>query len=180
MVASIDQAGYTIRAEVPFTANVTELKPTITYIGKAITVPGGDDKTADPLTDTGRDFTTAQTYTVKDQSGAGQPYAVTVIRKSSVDVSFTGEAENGIILRSSFNRTTGFIEVAIDTTRAAAPYEWYLDGVRQPVSNTQDVFTLHAGDGTLIPGRHEIMVSGMIGGLHYTGKMYFVVSGDTK
>jgi hypothetical protein len=180
VVASIDQAGYTIRAEVPYTAVITGLKPTITYIGKSITVPGESDKTADPFTDTGRDFTAAQTYTVKDQNGAGQPYTVTVIRKSSADVSFTGEAENEIIRSSSFDKEKGIVEVVIATEKAAAPYEWYLDGVRQPVSNTQAVFTLHVGDGTLTPGRHEITVSGMIGGLHYTGKMYFVVSGDTK
>jgi hypothetical protein len=62
----------------------------------------------------------------------------------------------------------------------AGPYEWYVDGLKQPVPNTQNIFALNVGDGTFTPGRHEIMVSGKKGGLHYTGKVYFTVSGGTK
>jgi hypothetical protein len=51
-----------------------------------------------------------------------------------------------------------------------------VDGVKQAVSNTTAIFTLNVGNGSFIPGRHEIMVSGMKNGLHYTGKVYFVVS----
>jgi hypothetical protein len=179
-VASIDQAALTITAEVPSAAVITALRPTFTYIGRSIAGPSGGDKTANPFTDTPRNFSGDQIYTVKDQSGAGQSYTVTVIRKSVVGVNFTGEADSAIIANNTFNQSTGVITVTVDTAAVALPYEWYLDGVKQPVPNTQTVFTLGVGDGTFIPGRHEITVSARKGGLHYTGKVYFTVSGGTK
>jgi hypothetical protein len=179
VVASIDQIAHAITAEVPFAADIGALKPTLTYIGRTIAGPLGADQTANPYTDTPRNFSGPQTYTVKDQSGAGQPYTVTVIRKSSVGVSFTGDLENTIIASSNFDQNTGVITVTVDTAAAAAPYEWYLDGVKQPVSNAAATFTLKVGDGTLIPGRHEILVSGRKNGLHYTGKVSFTLAGGS-
>jgi hypothetical protein len=180
VVASIDQTGHTITAEVPFAANISALKPTLTWIGRSITGPGGGDQTANPFTDTSRNFSGPQTYTVKDQNGAGLPYSVSVIRKSPITVNFTGETDRTIIADNGFDQTTGVITITVNTTNVDPPYEWYLDGVKQPVPNTQTSFTLSVGDGTFIPGRHEIMVSGKKGGLHYTGKVYFTVSGGTK
>jgi hypothetical protein len=103
-----------------------------------------------------------------------------VIRKSSINVDFTGEAEDEIISANTFDQSTGVITVTVDAAKAASPYEWYVDGVKQNVPNTQSIFTLNVGDGTFIPGRHEIMVSGRKDGLHYTAKVYFMVSGGTR
>jgi hypothetical protein len=181
VVASIDQTGHAITAEVPFTADIRALKPTLTYIGRSLADPSGGRKTANPFTDdTARDFTGAQTYTVADQKGAEQPYTVRVIRKSSVGVSFTGDAENTIVGSRSFDQSAGVITVSVDTSKAEAPYEWYLDGVKQPVPGDRDTFTLNVGDGALIPGGHELLVSGRKNGLHYTGKIAFTVAGGSK
>jgi hypothetical protein len=180
VAASVNQSTYTITAEVPFTADLSQLRPTLTYIGKSIAGPSGGDKTANPYTDAPRDFSNNQIYTVKDRKGAGQFYVVTVIRKSSVTVQFEGETEKDIIVSKDFNQTTGVFTVTVNTANVNSPYEWYLDGVKQPVSNTEAVFTLNVGNGTFTPGKHEIMVSGQKDGLHYTGKAYFTVSGDTK
>jgi hypothetical protein len=181
VVASIDQGAHVINAEVPFAADISALKPTLTYIGKSIAGPSGIGTTANPFTDTPRDFSGSQTYAVKDQLGAEQGYVVRVTRKSSVGVSFAGDAESAIIGSSAFDQSSAVVTVALDPgSGVSPPYEWYLDGVKQPVSTTQDSFTLNVGDGTLIPGRHEIMVSGRKNGLHYTGKVYFTVSGGTK
>jgi hypothetical protein len=180
VVASINQDDHTITAEVPFSANTGSLKPTLTYIGKSVAGPSGGGKTANPFTDTPRDFTAGQTYTVTDQNGEEQSYTVRVIRKSSVEVSFTGEADAAIIADSVINQDTGVMTITLNTAAVAGPYEWYLNGVKQPVPSTQDTLTLNVGDGTFIPGRHEIVVSGRKNGLHYTGKVYFMVGGDTK
>jgi hypothetical protein len=179
VVASIDQAAHTITADVPFTATVTALKPTLTWIGRSIAGPSGGDKTANPFTDTARNFTSSQKYTVKDQDGAEQDYTVTVILKSSVGVSFSGDVENTIISSSDFDQNTGVVTVTVNSG-IESPYEWYVDGVKQPVPTTQDTLALNVGDGAFIPGRHEITVSGKKDGLHYTGKVYFTVSGGTK
>jgi hypothetical protein len=180
VAAAIDQSGHVISAELPFSAQIGRLKPTLTYIGKSVAAPTGGDKTVNPFTDTPRDFSGPQKYTVKDQEGNAQEYTVQVIRKSSVAVGFTGEEENSIIRSSAFDPGTGLVTVAVDTAMVSGPFEWYLDGVKQPVSNTRDSFTVNAGDGALLPGRHEVLVSGTKNGLHYTGKVYFTVSGDAK
>jgi hypothetical protein len=72
VVASIDQTTHTIAVEVPFTAIISDLKPTLTYIGRSIAGPSGGDKTANPFTDAPRNFSGSQTYAVKDQSGVEQ------------------------------------------------------------------------------------------------------------
>jgi hypothetical protein len=178
VIGSIDQAAHTITAAVPNgTASLANLTPTITYIGKSITPPSSPTQTANPFVDTGRNFTSPLTYTVNDSGGGTQPYTVTVTEQSAVNVSFTGE-KDVVFADSTYNQSTGIVTVTIYTDKGVtAPYEWYVDGVKQAVSSTATVFTLNVGNGSFIPGRHEIMVSGMKGGLHYTGKLYFVVSG---
>jgi hypothetical protein len=182
-VGSIDQDSHTITVEVPSTATVTGLKPTITYLGKSITVPSASGTTtANPFTDTvGVSFTGPQNYTVTPQSGgAGQPYTVTVIRRTAVTVTFEGDVDRDVIASNTFDQSTGVITITVNNSAGSgveSPYEWYVNGVKRTVpDNTAITFTLNVGNGSFIPGRHEIMVSGRLNGLHYTGKVYFVVA----
>jgi hypothetical protein len=173
--AAVDQSAYTITAEVPYTADLTNLAPTLTYIGRSVAGPSGGDRTANPFTDTGRNFTGDQIYTVKDQAGASQSYTVRVIRRSSVRVDFTGDRDTAVIKSNALDQSTGVIKFEVNTANVDPPYDWYLDGVKQGASGA--TFNLVVGDGSLAPGRHEVMVSGKKNGLHYTGKSSFTVSG---
>jgi hypothetical protein len=179
--AAVDQINHTITATVPYTADISSLRPTITYLGRSIAGPTGGDKTANPFTDdTSRNFSSSQTYTVKDRGGNGQAYTVTVIKQTAVDVTFTGEADRTVIAGNTYDQRTGIITITVNNSAAGIgpPYEWYIDGVKQAVSTTETVFTLNVGNGSFVPGRHEITLSGRRGGLHYTGHVYFTVSGD--
>jgi hypothetical protein len=176
-VGSIDQGAHTITVAVPNGTSLTGLTPTITYIGKSITPQGGSAQTANPFTDTAtQNFTGAQTYTVNDTGTGTLDYVVTVIVQSAVNVSFTGETDV-VFASSTYDQSTGVVSVTIDTSKGVtAPYEWYVDGVKQAVSANTNPFTLNVGNGSFIPGRHEILVSGWKGGLHYSGRVAFVVS----
>jgi hypothetical protein len=180
VVAAINQDDHTITATVPSTAGITALAPTITYIGRSIEGPAGGEKTANPFTGAAENFTAGKTYTVKDQSGAPLPYTVTVERQSSVTVTFTGETDVTAIDANAYDQSTGIITVTVKTGTIASPYEWYVDGVKQAVSTSETTFTLNVGGGNFTPGRHEITLSGIKGGLHYTGRVYFTVAGGSK
>jgi hypothetical protein len=173
-VGSIDQGSHTITVSVPSIADVTGLTPTLTYIGRSISGPGESGQTANPFTGASQDFgTPGKTYIVQDQGGSTQAYTVTVIRQSQVDVAFTGEGEQTFVT-NAFDPATGIVTVEIASgSGVTGPYEWYVDGVKQ--SSTGARFTLNVGNGYTL-GRHEIMVSGMMGGLHYTARAAFTVS----
>jgi hypothetical protein len=161
---------------VPSTAAINSLRPTITYIGKSITDPSGGSNTTNPFTDsTGRNFSLSQIYTVEDQNGNTAAYTVTVIKRDGFTAAFEGEKEQTIIAANTFDPATGSITVTIKSDEIAGPYDWYIDGVKQGVSDS--TFTLNVGNGSFYPGRYELMVSGTKNGLRYTGKVYFVVSG---
>jgi hypothetical protein len=180
VVASIDQSSHDITAEVPYTADISGLAPTITWIGKTIAGPTEGEKTANPFTDIARDFSSSQTYIVTDQNSATLSYTVTVTRQSAVTVTFEGEVDYTVIADHTFDQATGLVTVTVNddpSTGVSPPYEWHVNGAKQPVSPTETSFSLSVGDGSFIPGRHEIMVSGRKNGLHYTGKVYFLVAG---
>jgi hypothetical protein len=171
-VGSVDQTGHTIKVLVPNNADITTLAPTITYIGKSITEPAGTEQTTNPFDGTGKNFSTPQTYIVKDRDGGTQGYIVTVTKQSPVDVDFDGERDIAVA-GSVFDPGTGIVTVTVDTGKVSAPYEWYVDGILQAAAG--NVFTLNVGNG-FTPGRHEIMVSGIKDGLHYTSRVSFTVS----
>jgi hypothetical protein len=173
IAGSIDQEDHTIMVKVPSNANTSGLMPTLTYIGRSIKEPGGSEQTVNPFTGTAKDFDSSQTYTVTDQSGNQLSYTVTVIKQSYAEVKFEGETDLAFA-GNVFDQHTGVVTVTVDTKEINSPYEWYVDGVKQPVGEA--IFTLNVGNGALSPGRHEIMVSGKKDGLHYTGKVYFTVS----
>jgi hypothetical protein len=173
-VGSIDQDGKTVTVTVPNTADITNLIPTLTYIGKSVTEPGGSAQTANPFTGAGKSYDAGQTqnYIVNGQNSPGQGYTVHVIKQIAETVDFTGETDI-VFASSTFNQQTGVITVTVDTGQGVtAPYEWYVNGVKQVAIGEQ--FTLSVNGFT--PGKHEIMVSGRKNGLHYTGKVYFTVS----
>jgi hypothetical protein len=174
-VAAINQDSKTITATVPNTAVISSLTPAITYIGKSIRAPGGVSSADNPFTDAGKNFSGPLTYTVEDQNGATVSYTVTVIRKSGFTVRFEGEAERRVIAANTFDSTTGIVTVTIDTGAVDGPYSWYIDGVKQGASGS--TFTLNVGNGSLYPGRYEIMAEGTKDRLQYTGKVYCVVAG---
>jgi hypothetical protein len=183
-VGSIDQSTKTITVVVPpdttdMSADITGLSPTITYIGRSITAPTvSGTSTENPFTDTEPlDFSFDKAYTVNPQNGAGQTYNVTVIKQSPVTVTFEGDVDQTVVASNTSSGGVITITVNNDASNGVAPpYEWYVDGIKQSVSSTATTFTLNVGNGTFIPGRHEITVSGKKDGLHYTGKVYFAVS----
>ncbi|MDR0644608.1 MAG: DUF5018 domain-containing protein [Treponema sp.] len=175
VVASIDQENRTITATVPAAADISSLVPTLTYIGKSIIEPSGSERTSNPFTGAAKDFSTTQTYTVKNQIGLPQSYTVQVTKQKLGAVTFTGEAEKTVIDTYTFDQQTGVVTVTVDDTVISAG--WYLDGHKQALGDDTKSFTLNTGDGSLTPGRHEIMVSGKHSdGLYYTGKVYFEVA----
>jgi hypothetical protein len=175
VVGAINQGSHEITAVVPPSSDISALIPTLTYIGNSIAGPGGNYQTVNPFTDTARNFSGGQTYTVKAQNNDTQAYTVKVIREEAVNVGFIGETEGQVINSHSFDQSTGILTVTINND-ISPPYEWYVDGIKQAVSSTEKEFTLNAGDGSFTPGTHEIMVSGKKNGLHYTGKLSFAVS----
>jgi hypothetical protein len=76
-----------IKVILPANSSLTGLGPSITYIGESITPPRGTPQTADPYTDSRRDFTgsqdSPQIYTVRAADGSVQPYAVEVYVKTA-------------------------------------------------------------------------------------------------
>jgi hypothetical protein len=182
VAAAIDQDNHTITAMVPHTADIRSLNPVITYLGRSIAGPTGGDKRVNPFTDLARNFETPQAYTVKSQDDDAQTYTVTVLRQSLVTAVFEGEVDRSIIASNNFDQTTGIITIIArnDAGGVDPPYEWYVDGVKQAVSTTDTTFTLNVGTGNFTPGRHEILLSGIKEGLHYTGRVYFTVAGGSK
>jgi hypothetical protein len=182
VVAGINQDDHTITATVPNAADINSLRPVITYLGRSIAEPAGGDKTTNPFTGAARNFSVPQTYTVKDQDGRAQSYTVTVTRQSSVAARFEGETDRSIIASNSFDQNSGVISITArnDDGGVVPPYKWYVDGVMQAVSATETTFTLNVGTGNFTPGRHEILLSGIKDGLHYTGRVYFTVTGGSK
>jgi hypothetical protein len=178
VVASIDQTTKIISAAVPSTADISALKSVITYIGQSITSPSGPpSSTANPFTDsTGRNFGLSQQYTVNAAGGGSETYTVNVTKQSAFTVRFDGETDIQFIT-PEFDQNTGILTVTVNDTNVDPPYDWYIDGVKQVVPADTKIFSVNLGNGSFYPGRYEIMVSGKKNGLHYTGKVYFVVSG---
>ncbi|MDR1307305.1 MAG: DUF5018 domain-containing protein [Treponema sp.] len=77
-VGVINAASHVISVKVPYGTNLSALKPTITYLGASITPPGGTPRTANPLTDSGRNFSSPVTYTVTAGDDSKQDYTVRV------------------------------------------------------------------------------------------------------
>jgi hypothetical protein len=182
-VGQIDQKLHTIEVVVPRSAVRSSLAPTLTYIGASITPPGGTAQTANPYTDSPRNFTGSQVYKVTATDGSAQDYTVTVDfeeQNTNVSVTFQGITDPAL-LSTSFSQSAGIVSLVLTVSPSyGAPYEWYLDGRRLNVSGTEPRLDLSTAG--LQPGQHEVVVvvtktAGVAAGYptHYTNKVYFLV-----
>jgi hypothetical protein len=181
-VGAIDQDTHTIEVILPASAagSRASLAPTVSYIGASLTPPAGQAQTANPLTDVPRNFTGPLTYRVNAADGTSQAYTVRVtMSEQNVGgtVTFRGISDPDLI-RTSFDQSTGTLTLTLNTVSGyGPPYEWYLDGGKLGVSNTEPRLTLRTAD--LQPGQHEVVVvvaktgSGLV---HYTNRVYFLVN----
>jgi hypothetical protein len=177
-VGQIDQAAYTVTVRVPHGTDRSALSPTIAYIGASLSSGGDPPQTANPLTEAPRDFSAPRTYRVTARDGTVRDYTVTVsLEEQNLrgNVSFLGISDPGL-LETNFDQNTGLITIRVkDVSGYTAPYEWYLDGQKYPVTNTEKTLILKVAGRP--PGQHEVVLTATgPGGLHYTGKIYFLVS----
>jgi hypothetical protein len=197
IVGQIYQAAHTIEVIVPHGAwsSIDSQSPTITYFGASIAYSGPSAKTApvtvNPFPDSPHTFTAAThdnpiTYTVTATDGSTQDYAVIVSAADEnlhVNVNFVAISDATGLLSYVFNKDSGLVTVSIDTAAATAggfssPYKWYLEGKDYPAVNTETTLVIQTRD--LDPGhQYELVletVKGGPSGLHYTSKLYFVIT----
>jgi hypothetical protein len=199
VVGQINQDTASIEVRVPHSAtDLTGLKPTITYLGKSLgygTVSGssstvdtntGSVGQTDTFTETtSRDFTNSVYYTVTAWDDSTQEYKVTVTKIPEVSISY-GSLRDDKFTEEKFAQGTGLLTVSIITAPTyfpqlaptysyTQPFDWYVDGVKYPVSSTQKTLSLKTTD--FQPGRHQITVSATRSSdkKHYTNVVYFDV-----
>jgi hypothetical protein len=204
VVGQIDQETHTIEVKVPHTATTLTLAPTITYLGKSVSFNGTPPNTdtapagqkGNTYTDTtARDFSasgvTPLVYTVT-MSDPGpdniQEYTVKVSKIPEVTISYDGPRDDKFT-EESFDQSTGLLTVtildkitdlfplgaSINTYKYGPSYGWYVDGIEQNVSNTQNTLVITTAG--FPPGRHQVTVSATksTDGKHYTNTLYFLV-----
>jgi hypothetical protein len=203
IVGQIDQDNHTIKVNLPHTATTFVLEPTITYLGKSAaytgTGTGGTPQDQDTASlgqrgntykDKPRDFTNSATtplyYTVTAADpppGNTQEYTVKVTKLPEVTIKYEGPWDDKFVT-DNFDQSTGLLTITIDTTtqfpisnpsyRYNSPYDWYVDGVDQPVSVTQNTLVIKTADFKL--GQHRVTASATKSdGKHYTNHVYFLV-----
>jgi hypothetical protein len=183
-VGSIDQDTGKITVELPRNVSgqsTINLSPTITYIGASITPPGGTARTANPFTDSVRDFSSQLEYTVTAADGGGRKYTVTVTL--APQISFQGISDPKLIT-ADFNQGTGLLTLTIHNDTSTPqnpsgytdPYEWYLDGEKVNASTTATTLILHVN--SLNAGQHQLVLFaiGKEDKLPYTNMVWFTVS----
>jgi hypothetical protein len=201
-VGQINQDTHTIEVRVPHAATITGIKPTITYLGKSAaytgTSTGGSAQNqnnapagqqGNTYTDTARDFSASAAtplyYTVTAADTTTQEYTVKVLKIPEITISYGGPQDDKFTTES-FDQNTGLLTISIDTTANkfplsapsygyAAPFDWYVDGVNQPVARTQSTLVIKTND--FKPGRHQVTVSAerSSDNRHYTNLVYFLV-----
>jgi hypothetical protein len=176
-IGQVDQEAHTIEVVVPYSTAINSLRPTITYIGASIGFSGATPQSVHPFIDDPRNFSNPLVYRVTAADGTSQDYRVTVSVENQnlkSGVSFSGISDLDF-LSASFDQTTGLVTIRVkDGQGYTAPYEWYLDGRKYPISATESVLILKTSG--LKTGRHEVV--GVVTGTnnrHYTNKIYFLV-----
>jgi hypothetical protein len=119
-----------------------------------------------------------------------EKYTVRVSRIPEVTVSYEGPRDDEFAT-GDFDQNAGLLTVTINNTalfplsapiyKYGPPYDWYVDGVKQNVSSTQNTLVIKTAD--FPPGRHLVTVSATRppppsgDGKHYTNTLYFLVQG---
>ncbi|MDR1420020.1 MAG: DUF5018 domain-containing protein, partial [Treponema sp.] len=200
VIAQIDQDTHTIEALVPSDADVDgdpSFAATITYLGGSAgyagTTSGGiptDTNTAPQgqsgasYTDLSRAFNTTGSffYTVTAGDSTTQEYRLKFTKIPRVTITYEAIVDEKFITER-FDQKTGVLTVEIipiHTDRTplglydyTAPYQWYVDGVLQPVSAAQYSLSLRTTD--FQPGQHEVvaLATRTADGKHYTNKLFF-------
>jgi hypothetical protein len=180
VVGQIDQEAHTITVALPRSAasSRSALAPTITYIGASVGISGAAQQSGvNPFTDSETNFSDSVVYTVTAKDNTKQDYTVTVSfeeQNLGLNVTFLGISDPALITES-FDQSAGELTIRVNQVSGyAAPYEWYLDGRKYPVSSTEGTLVLKTGG--LKAGQHEVVVAATgPGGKHYTNKIYFLV-----
>ncbi|MDR1909696.1 MAG: DUF5018 domain-containing protein [Spirochaetaceae bacterium] len=181
-IVQIDQENHTIDASISYSAGslIGSLTPVISYIGVSITYENEPVKTANPLTDSPRNFAGPRVYTVAAEDGGKQAYTVTVTvqpqeENLSVSIIYRGVSDLDFIDDSSFNQSTGLLTIKVNRPLL----EWYLDGKPHPVppaAAPAEGPVLNLNVNGLKAGQHEVvLVATGTDGKHYTNKLYFLV-----
>jgi hypothetical protein len=107
---------------------------------------------------------------------------ITITYASLKDDKFTTESfdqNTGLLIIKILDAVTDKFPLSAPTYRYGPPYSWYVDGVKQSVSDTQNTLVIKtAGFG---PGRHQVTVSATRtvanggDGKHYTNILSFDV-----
>jgi hypothetical protein len=185
-VGQINQDTHTIEVKVPHSVDLaTPLVPAITYLGQKIaygaTSPAGTlvNTNAAPgqsaaFRDVSRDFSAERFYAVTAADNTTQEYTVNVTKIPEITIQYEGLRDDKFTAES-FDQSTGLLTVTISLTGYGAPYDWYVDGVDQPVSGTQNTLVIKTA--AFGPGRHQVTASAVknADGRHYTSQVYFLV-----
>jgi hypothetical protein len=200
VVGQINQDTLEIVVDVPHTATTLSLAPTITYLGKSVgysdtlagnpaqvdtnTRPAGQ---SDTFLDTARNFGIPRYYTV---TAADPPpdntrkYTVKVNKIPEVTVRYEAVRDDKFTTER-FDQNTGLLTISITTSSIFPlsnpsygyrdPFGWYVDGIQQPVSGTQNTLVIKTAG--FPPGRHQVTVSATrsADSKHYTNLIYFDV-----
>jgi hypothetical protein len=198
VVGQINQETHTIEVKVPHAVDLnTNLAPTITYLGKSVSFNGTPPNTnnaptgqkGNTYTDTSRDFSTSDvtplvyTVTMSDPGPDNtQEYTVRVSKIPEVIISYDGPRDDRFITEN-FQQSTGLLTITINnenpfqgsTYHYGGPYEWYLDGVKYPVSGIPNTLVLKTTD--FEAGQHELVAVAKRSSdnRYYTNKLYFLV-----
>jgi hypothetical protein len=187
-VGQINQDTHTIEVNVPHSADISGLAPTITYLGKSVgyadtsgaapaaadtnTAPPG--KTGNTHTDAPRDFSADRFYMVTAVDGSTQEYTVTVSQIPEVTIDYEGLRDDKFITES-FDPNTGLLTIEVTGAGYDQPYDWYVDSIKQPLAETQNTLVIRTAD--FLPGRHQVTASAKRSSdnKHYTNIVYFLV-----
>jgi hypothetical protein len=113
-------------------------------------------------------------YKVTAVDDSTQEYTVKVTKIPEVTVSYQGLRDDKFITES-LSQETGLLTVTIAHTDYSSPYEWYVDGVKYPVSGTQKTLVLKTTD--FQAGQHEVVAAAKktAENRYYTNKIQFLV-----
>jgi hypothetical protein len=202
VVGQINQDRHIIEVKVPSVVDLsTDLAPTITYLGQSLgfgTSSGSSisvDENTGPVgqsnafLDVSRNFSSICYYTVTAEDPPPDntaEYTVTVTNIPEVTIKYEGPRDDKFTTES-FDQNSGLLTVTIldkitdlfpssdPTYRYGSPYDWSVNGVNQPVSNTQNTLVITTAG--FPPGRHQVTVfaTRSADNRHYSNTLYFTV-----